>query len=426
MAVAGGMIFSAGMVGAVGAPEADSRVVFSATVQDIIEGKKPYQDTLGRTDKFEKGTIYVGSFLGRLPHGTGRAFWPNKKSSEALIGKFENGMFVQGQFIDELEVAIGEFRVEKGKVIGEVAPVGNANNCRSSIPHYWSGSESFSGGWRAELVHDDATIKGLAKMLFVQDPSQLGKGRDCVHYPRRYRGLRFYRAWRIEHPVLWKRYKAQAEFMTTNLKQLEKQRPPVLPEVLVVKLPGGSEMPGGLDDRIGEKFLLSGTKPNLVLPILNQGFNERMANTEGLFGAACYLAEEANKIDQYTAPDYKYNDAGLEDLHLRLYGRRARHPNHQKEGEEQDLFYCFVVRASLGMHVATVDGSTNKEDGKDVWSSASKRELAEIPGSSPPLRYHALVAEAGAGAWLQRFREFMVYNGSQCYIEYLVAYQRIS
>lgn len=47
---------------------------------------------------------------------------------------------------------------------------------------------------------------------------------------------------------------------------------------------------------INEVFLMHGTRPETVLPILRAGLNERFSG--GHFGAGSYLAEVADKINQ--------------------------------------------------------------------------------------------------------------------------------
>merc|ERR1712007_4912 len=115
--------------------------------------------------------------------------------------------------------------------------------------------------------------------------------------------------------------------------------------------------------------------------------------------------------------DVTSKDQGLQDLHSHLFQRGG----FTKPDEE--LFYCFLVRTARGWPVFTNDGRTNLHDLDElVYASDDRRELATIKGSSPPIRYHALVVELGKA--LKRFREFVVFNSSQCYTEYLLAYKR--
>jgi hypothetical protein len=194
-----------------------------------------------------------------------------------------------------------------------------------------------------------------------------------------------------------------------------------------VALRCGSRMPGQLMSDVNEHFLISGTKPHLVLPILETGLNPRLSSVDdNLFGACVYLAEKASKIDQYTAPDFNYHDnAELRKLFYDSCGQTFPNRSVKKPGSENDLFYCMVVRTVLGWHMMTKDGTSNIESGKPIWvDQDDKRELAEV--GTTKYRYHSLIALAGPRCLLKRQREFMIYHENQCYVEYIIAYRRIS
>ncbi|CAE7800433.1 unnamed protein product [Symbiodinium sp. CCMP2592] len=72
-----------GALGALGAEEANRRVVFDKTAASLLEGKV-YEDTL--VDP-AGGAIYIGEFVGEVPHGRGRLFW-SSTNYEAFIGRF--------------------------------------------------------------------------------------------------------------------------------------------------------------------------------------------------------------------------------------------------------------------------------------------------------------------------------------------------
>ena len=52
-----------------------------------------------------------------------------------------------------------------------------------------------------------------------------------------------------------------------------------------------------------------------------------------------------------------------------------------------------------------------------------KKELSVIDGTSPPIHYHSLLAELGAG--VTRHREFLQYHAVRVYPAYLLAYKRV-
>ncbi|CAK9086615.1 unnamed protein product [Durusdinium trenchii] len=86
----------AGRFGAIGAQQANARVVFNRTAQTIREGRA-YEDTLLDADG---SPVYIGDFVGEVPHGQGRLFWKSS-NFEAFIGSFKNGRPREGLFINE-------------------------------------------------------------------------------------------------------------------------------------------------------------------------------------------------------------------------------------------------------------------------------------------------------------------------------------
>lgn len=81
---------------------------------------------------------------------------------------------------------------------------------------------------------------------------------------------------------------------------------------------------------------------------------------------------------------------------------RSDHPNCSQEGAP---------------YAKSLDGS-----GSVFASSTNTRELATVGGVTPPIHYHALLAETGQR--IARFREFILFHGEFVYPEYLLAYQR--
>lgn len=188
-----------------------------------------------------------------------------------------------------------------------------------------------------------------------------------------------------------------------------------------------SSLPGERFDEVGERYLLHGTGPDHLLDILHQGFTEKLASLKGLFGAGNYLAEDPEKIDQYTRPDPGLETPGLEEIHSRLY--RAGGNYHPGE----DMFYCFIVRATCGasLQISGLDEDRLRDEaGRDVFLTPDRRELARVPGTSPAFSYHSLVVNLCTGktsskAVVARFREVVIFEGNRIYPEYLVAYKRV-
>ena len=288
------------------------------------------------------------------------------------------------------------------------------------IPSHWS-KESLDQGWMAVPVKDRDTLASLEEMFTVQQPKELGKGRDANKYDRPYNQLRLHCAWRIEHLNRWKKYVIEREDVLRHARQLERQS--IGLKSWKSKLEdSGRKLPGQLIEEAGERFFLHGTSPKHILAILHEGFSEKLASLKGAFGAGNYFAEDPEKIDQYTTPDPGFEAAGFEDLHSRLYraGGNA-HPG-------DDIFYCFVVRVACGacLHTEGLDRATSLKDistGEEIFLNADRRELRRIPGASPPFSYDTLVVNVGSA--VKRFREIISFSGHRVYAEYLLAYHRI-
>eukprot|EP00927_Polykrikos_kofoidii_P055929 TRINITY_DN50112_c0_g1_i1.p1 TRINITY_DN50112_c0_g1~~TRINITY_DN50112_c0_g1_i1.p1 ORF type:complete len:746 (+),score=94.19 TRINITY_DN50112_c0_g1_i1:55-2238(+) len=286
-------------------------------------------------------------------------------------------------------------------------------------PEHWSVHSNVreEHGWQLWNISDPSLLAALAKFLRVHDPKHLGVGRDAKKYDKPYNDLELYGAWRVEHRDLWDLYDGRRKMIGRNVRQLRAAG--ASENRIQFKTQEASEgLPGGeLQPTSNEIFLLHGSRPESVLSIIANGLSERLSSLNGLFGAAIYLAEDSSKIDQYTTPDGKFKAGGLDDLHVRLYQHGIRHP-------EQDVFYCFVVRACMGWSVRTMNGAASIDGGFNIFAGSDKRELGLVPESSPPSRFHSLVAELGQK--LKRFREFMVFENTQTYIEYVIAYKRVN
>lgn len=285
------------------------------------------------------------------------------------------------------------------------------------------GSES-AHGWRADPVQDHRTIDALRRMLHTDRPEELGEGRDVKEYKREYENLEFYCAWRVTNKTRRNIYEATRDDIRSQVATIRGQG--LALKKLALILDGGEDLGFPLADDANEVFLLSGTKPELLVPILTQGLNENLGG--GLFGSATYLAEDSAKIDQYTTPHTGLGQKGLGEMESIFFPGGEGHPGggKKKAGRKKDLFYCMACRATLGWYQRTFDGKTNMDcKGKDVWVNKEKKELSEIPGSKPAMRYHSLVAQYGKKAKVKRFREFMFYNANQLNVEYIIAYHRV-
>ena len=102
----------AGRFGAIGAEEANQRVIFNRTASSIREGKA-YEDTLLDRDS---APVYIGDYVGNVAHGQGRLFWKST-NFEAFIGRFKNGLPREGLFINEKGFCVARAEVSADGVV---------------------------------------------------------------------------------------------------------------------------------------------------------------------------------------------------------------------------------------------------------------------------------------------------------------------
>ncbi|CAK9020889.1 unnamed protein product [Durusdinium trenchii] len=285
--------------------------------------------------------------------------------------------------------------------------------CPKENPTYWSGHIS-EEGWTACPVTGD-TLNTLRKMFVVDQPGELGKGRDADSYPRKYNALRVHCAWRVEHQDCWESYVVERSKAQKTLRRLREKGMPVPPwqskiQDVSKNLPGATYV-----HEAGERFLLHGCSPEVLLDILHNGFDDRVTK-KGMFGAGCYFAEDPEKIDQYVRPDPHHNAPGLEELHSRLYTDGNSHP-------DGDVFYCVVARVVCGACIETkgLDRSAPTKDaasGQEIFVNGDLKQLVSIPGITPSVRYQTLLvnlaSEGPLGRCVMRFREFVSFKGASC------------
>lgn len=270
--------------------------------------------------------------------------------------------------------------------------------------------------WRLEAVPKESeTWAFLCDVLRVSNASELGVGRDVI-VKEKYKNLAPVFGWKITAPSRLAKFNIAKQEVAENIDSLKKFAGMPAVETKFDK----SASSYNLDASVNEKFLLHGTKPETLLTILQNGLNERFSR--GVFGNGVYLAEDAEKCDQYCTPDAGLKES-LEDLQSRLYdGCRLEHPGR--------VFYTIVCRVILGFTVYTKDGETNMyPPNQGVFANSDKRELAIIPGSSPPIHYHTMIVECGPAKEsfkLTRHREIVAFHSERIYPEYVIAYQRTS
>ena len=282
---------------------------------------------------------------------------------------------------------------------------------------------------RALLPDADALLlQSLEALLQTEHPEWLGKGQDVKKKYGEYDSLKLACAWKVDHPSNLKKYTTGVERVQEELKRLQKKGKNVS---YVPGLPVKTDRARGftLSQACNEVILLHGVNPDRLLDLLSTGLNEHFSGTGAgtAFGDGVYLAEDAGKTDQYVGPDSAYDPSS--ELHKWLYSETVPHPD--------DVLYVLVVRAALGFPVRTqltLDNSKkakthalragrvkSMDDGAPIFP-VNCRELSAVPGVTPPIFHHSLIAELGKD--LVRYREFVLFNSNYVHIDYVIAYHR--
>ncbi|XP_059158972.1 poly [ADP-ribose] polymerase tankyrase-like [Physella acuta] len=245
------------------------------------------------------------------------------------------------------------------------------------IPSNWT----TRGSGRSVLADVDSSTK-QAIINLVQstwNPAQTSFGRDAFGL-RRDTGLMILNVERIENPDLFRRYKAAKQELL--FKKLRSGR--VCEKVGdLPKSSGGvvtsRYLPDFLTDdlcqEVNEHYLFHGTTFDRIGGLKDIGFRK---SAGGMLGSGIYQAEKSTKANQYADP----TDARSPD------GHRLK---------------IILSRTLLG----------------DVFL-CNKSNLSMVQGrNSPPSGYDSVMAD---GDWL--FREFVVYDESLVYPEFVVTYKR--
>jgi hypothetical protein len=275
-------------------------------------------------------------------------------------------------------------------------------------PDYWSDPPKPPQRWK--IVPVTSAERDALTAVFQLPPSADLGGRD-QRQPGGHTGFCLSAAWRIENHELFAKFVVEKQRLRSAMDMLRAgDVEPVQLRIRDTFWAATQGLLGRLDGDVNEIYLAHGTKPETILNIVSGGLNERFSG--GQFGNGIYFAEDIGKIDQYVTEDAAFGDH--EGLHFQLFLDDQRHEGH--------LFYALLCRVAFGHFCRTRDARTIMDTRESLWSS-TKRELAAIPGTSPPELFHGLLGETGGA--LMRYREFVTFHGDRIYPEYIVAYHRI-
>jgi len=130
-----------------------------------------------------------------------------------------------------------------------------------------------------------------------------------------------------------------------------------------------------------ERFLFHGTSSSTASVIIKEGFDVRVAALTGMFGAGIYFAENSSKSDLYTGSSVT-----------------------------KTLILC---RATLGNQYVTLSSMTNLRRPPDGNGLLTRKKYHSVVGDSQKYNPSASLKN----------REFIVYDNSQAYPEYIIEYK---
>jgi len=131
-----------------------------------------------------------------------------------------------------------------------------------------------------------------------------------------------------------------------------------------------------------EMLLFHGTKPSAADAICETHFDVGKSNPDGLFGQGLYFAESSSKSDEYVKDE--------------------------EDGIYQGLYATLLCRVHMGK--INYDAQL-KPDPKQLMAPVKRKECHSVLGDREKVR--------------GTYREFIIYNAGQVYVEYIVIYRRV-
>jgi len=383
-----------------------------------------------------------------LPNATG---WPvptlvREHDCDSILDPYKDLIDSEKRFasllIIGLQVALVISLVMLGFVVGR--------HLKPRPPKYWKSRQR-------HFFHDDYDNQvdvteslGLAIQRLLNattKPNSMGRGRDgswATH-----KAFKVVKVTRIEHGKLWTRYKqfrtrmrktaTTLGSMQPNLRKrtedsmnkierthLERQLDPVVASFLrtlkldtqknEVLLFHGCPGAGAKDEHGNVLFHKETESP--MWAILRQGFDDRLGNVKGMYGAGTYFADMSSKADQYAG---RYN-----------VGAAA--------GSVGEKATMFLARVALGVPYLTNQSLEQLQrppctDGHfDLKLSWNEDVLLGTPWKEKGVefkicdhpRFDSVVGDLVIEGKRKLYREYVVYHRQQCYPEFCVEYERLA
>merc|ERR1711990_731444 len=105
----------------------------------------------------------------------------------------------------------------------------------------------------------------------------------------------------IVNDMLWQSYQNSRESMRVqHLRTLGGVATPLSPDVALGVQEHFPWIAQSMDSTLNERLVFHGTDPDFVEQIAQRGFDERLANLSGLYGAGIYFSEKSCKAFRYS------------------------------------------------------------------------------------------------------------------------------
>ncbi|XP_013395278.1 uncharacterized protein LOC106162518 [Lingula anatina] len=238
---------------------------------------------------------------------------------------------------------------------------------------------------RVMLVEIGGQIRKEVKHMMKKSWSKekmLIHGRDSVGL--HHTDFRITKVERVENPRLWSQYFCKLQDISRKCARNPIDRAPWM-HAYTYQLSG--ILNERLRNELNEYYFFHGTNTNVAETICATGLDFRIGN-EGLFGKGIYLAENSSKSDQYAW--LSATDRGTKGLKM------------------------FLVRACIGRPYLT------REKKQFPRPPCTEKGCMQVVCNHTS-HFDSVIADVSN----MLYREFIIYEKTMCYPEYIITYDRI-
>ena len=261
---------------------------------------------------------------------------------------------------------------------------------------------------------DQSQIVGLVErtqQLFDSTTYEAALGRGNKH-AYAYNRLLVHRVIRVSNPLLWERYRASRSFVRRSMQNNHASTATAERTCLgdAIKTNGTAfARAAELDDTCNEAYLLYGVDSSVIYNIVGNGFDEHCQELTSVFGAGLYFADSPNLADQ--------------NARTIVWG------NPPKTGQLStvELFPMFLTRVVLGHAAGHPSDPVRpaKSMRKNFFRTAEAVAAKWAPQLIGSKKHNSVIGCSVKADMGHRDLQYVVYDRSLCYPEYLVIYSRL-